>query len=126
MKRLYTIAFVTFLLTAIGGEAWVEWDRVPEPVSGYLVRYGPSSSSKLVNQFVGDTNMVRILGVPDNIQVFMDVRAIGTNGIAGPPSNELVISTNRVSAPANLRSVTNVTKWELIATNIFYWRQVEP
>lgn len=126
MKRLYAMAVVSGLLTAIGGEWWGEWDRVPQPINGYLVRYGPSSGNKLANQFVGDTNKVGILNIPDNIEVFVEVLAIGTNGILSRPSNEYVISTNRVSPPTNLRSVTNITKWELITTNIFYWRQVEP
>ena len=126
MKRLYTIAFVSLLLTAIGGEWWGEWDRSTNTVNGYLVRYGPSSNNKLVNQFVGDTNKVGILNIPDNIEVFVEVMAIGTNGVLSRPSNEYVVTTNRVSAPTNLRSVTNVSRYELIVTNIVHWQEIKP
>lgn len=121
-----SLIILLFCGTLIGGEWWGEWTRSTNTVNGYLVRYGPSSSNKLVNQFVGDTNKVGILNIPDNIEVFVEVLAIGTNGILSRPSNEYVISTNRVDPPTNLRGATNVTKWELITTNIFYWRQIEP
>lgn len=124
MKRLYTIAVLSCLLTAIGGEWWGEWDRSTNKVNGYLVRYGPSSGNKIVDQFVGDTNKVGLLDIPDGIQVFVEVLAIGTNGVLSKPSNEFVVSTNRVDPPTNLRSVTNVTKWELTMTNILYWKEV--
>jgi hypothetical protein len=52
------------------------------------------------------------------------VLAIGTNGVLSAPSNEFVVSTNRVSPPTNLRGVTNVTRWEMVSTNIFYWREI--
>lgn len=117
-------AFLVFCATAIGAEWWGQWDRSTNTVSGYVVRYGPSSGNKLVSQLVGDTNRVGLLDIPDGIQVFVEVLAIGTNGILSAPSNEFIVSTNRVDPPTNLRSITNVTRWELIATNIFHWREI--
>jgi hypothetical protein len=117
-------AFILVCATAIGGEWWGTWDRSKDPVVGYLVRYGPSSSNKLASRFVGDTNRVGLLDIPDGIQVFIEVLAIGTNGVLSLPSNEFIVSTNRISPPTNLRSITNVTRWEVVATNIFYWREI--
>jgi hypothetical protein len=117
-------AFLLLFATAIGAEWWGQWDRSSDPVSGYLVRYGPSSGNKLVSQLVGDTNRVGLLDIPDGIQVYIEVLAIGTNGVFSLPSNEFVVSTNRVDPPTNLRGATNVTRWELITTNIFYWREI--
>lgn len=117
-------AFLLVFATALGGEWWGEWNRSTNTVNGYLVRYGPSTGNKLVNQFVGDTNKVGLLDIPDGIQVFIEVLAIGTNGVLSKPSNEFVVSTNRVDPPTGLRSITNVTRWEVVATNIFYWREI--
>lgn len=117
-------AFLLVFATAFGAEWWGTWDRSSDPVSGYMVRYGPSSGNKLVSQLVGDTNRVGLLDIPDGIQVYIEVVAIGTNGVLSVPSNEFIVSTNRVSPPTNLRGVTNVTKWELIVTNIFNWREI--
>lgn len=110
--------------TLLGGEWWGEWDRSTNSVNGYVVRYGPSSANKIAQQFVGDTNRVGILNIPEGIEVFIEVLAIGTNGILSRPSNEFVVSTNQVSPPTNLRAVTNVTKWEVTITNILNWREV--
>lgn len=117
---------IAFLLcgTLLGGEWWGEWDRSTNAVNGYLVRYGPSSGNKLASQYVGDTNRVGLLDIPDGIQVFIEVMAVGTNGILSAPSNEFVVTTNRVDPPTNLRGVTNVTKWELVVTNIWSWREI--
>ena len=117
-------AFLLVFATAIGAEWWGTWDRSKDPVSGYIVRYGPSTGNKLASQFVGDTNKVGLMDIPDGIQVFIEVLAIGTNGILSAPSNEFIVSTNRVSPPTNLRSITNVTRWEVVATNIFTWREI--
>jgi hypothetical protein len=117
-------SFILVCATALGAEWWGEWNRSTNTVNGYLVRYGPSSGNKLVTQLVGDTNKVGLMDIPDGIQVFIEVLAIGTNGVLSAPSNEFVVSTNRVSPPTNLRSITNVTRWEVVATNIFYWREI--
>lgn len=119
-----SLIILLFCGTLLGGEWWGEWDRSTNAVNGYVVRYGPSSGNKFATRFVGDTNKVALIDIPDGVVIFIEVFAIGTNGVLSLPSNEYVVRTNRVDPPTNLRSITNVTKWEVVMTNIWSWRAI--
>lgn len=105
MKRFLPILFAT---VASGASVNVTWDAPNDPsVTGYIVRYGPSSTNKVQTVNVGNTNLARITGIPDNIQVYMDVVSYNGIGLQSLPSNEINFSTVPPQAPKLLRLTNN-------------------
>lgn len=104
MKRFLPIFFAT---VASGASVNVTWDPPSDAsVTGYIVRYGPSSTNKVQTINVGNTNLARITGIPDNIQVYMDVVSYNGIGLQSLPSNEINFSTVPPQPPKLLR-ITN-------------------
>lgn len=118
MKRLFKVALLA-CFPSIAGEVALEWDKSPEPVSTYIVRYGPSAANKIASEFVGDTNKVYITNVPDGIEVFSEVVAVSMDGRVSDPSNTFrTLANTKPIAPMNLRAVTNVYTITATVTNI--------
>lgn len=113
------IAAVLFGAAALyAEEAAIEWNMVPEPVNGYIVRYGPSTNNLLASQFVGNTNSALIVNLPRQ-KIFAAVQAVGIDGMLSDLSNIIALyPTNKPSAPTNLRQIVTVTTYEVITTNI--------
>lgn len=88
---------------------WLDSESTPtnSPPSGYIVRYGPSSGNKLTSVNVGLTNLVRITGIPDNQQIYMDVVAYSSVGVQSLPSEEITFSTSVPKAPSGLKLTNN-------------------
>lgn len=104
MKRILPIFFAT---VASAASVNVTWDVPSDPtVTGYIVRYGPSSTNKVQAINVGNTNLARITGIPDNIQVYMEVVSYNGFGRESLPSNEINFSTLPPQPPKLLR-ITN-------------------
>lgn len=111
--------FVLSLPAVISGEIAIEWDRVnpTNKINGYVVRYGPSPTNKMAWTHVGDTNKVFLPGIPDGIDVFSEVVAIGLDGRVSDQSNQLLSKANtKPPAPLNLRPITNIV---VITTTTF-------
>lgn len=105
MKKLIPILLLAN--TASAASVKVTWDQVNDPsVTGYIVRYGPSSTNKLQTVNVGNTNLVAV-PVPDNIQVYMDVVSYNAIGLVSLPSNEINFSTTPPSSPSALKLTNN-------------------
>lgn len=105
MKKLIPILLLAS--TAFAAQVKVTWDPINDPsVTGFIVRYGPSSTNKLQTVNVGNTNLVAVT-VPDNIQVYMDVLSYNSIGILSLPSNEINFSTVTPKAPASLKLTNN-------------------
>lgn len=105
MKRLLALALITS--TAFAAQVRVTWDSIDDPVvTGFIVRYGPSSTNKIQTVNVGSTNLVTVT-VPDNIQVYMDVVSYNGVGIISLPSNEINFSTIPPKAPTTLKLTNN-------------------
>ena len=105
MKRLLALALITS--TAFAAQVCVTWDSIDDPVvTGFIVRYGPSSTNKIQTVNVGNTNLVTVT-VPDNIQVYMDVVSYNGEGIISLPSNEINFSTIPPKAPTTLKLTNN-------------------
>ena len=105
MKRLLALALITS--TAFAAQVRVTWDSIDDPVvTGFIVRYGPSSTNKIQTVNVGNTNLVSVT-VPDNIQVYMDVVSYTSVGIISLPSNEINFSTIPPKAPTTLKLTNN-------------------
>lgn len=105
MKRLLALALITS--TAFAAQVRVTWDPIDDPVvTGFIVRYGPSSTNKIQTVNVGNTNLVSVT-VPDNIQVYMDVVSYNGVGIISLPSNEINFSTIPPKAPTTLKLTNN-------------------
>lgn len=123
MKRLAAFALVAF--TAQAGEIAVEWDRVPDSISTYVVRYGPSATNKIAAAIVGNTNRATIVNVPDGIEVFTEVVAVGVDGRVSDPSNTIrTFANSKPSTPLNLRPITNVFTISATVTNIITFQTV--
>lgn len=105
MKHL--LALAALLTTATAAQVRVTWDQIDDPsVTGFIVRYGPSSTNKIQTVNVGNTNLVSVT-VPDNIQIYMDVVSYNGIGIISLPSNEINFSTIPPKAPTSLRLTNN-------------------
>lgn len=105
MKRLLALALATS--TAFAAQVKVTWDPTDDPtVTGFVVRYGPSSTNKIQTVNVGNTNLVSVT-VPDNIQVYMDVVSYNAIGLVSLPSNEINFSTIPPKAPTTLKLTNN-------------------
>lgn len=106
MKSILSILFAFAIFTASSATVSVTWDAPNDPsVTGYVVRYGPSSTNKIQTVNVGNTNLVSVT-VPDNIQVYMDVVSYNGIGLLSLPSNEINFSTLPPQPPKLLR-ITN-------------------
>ena len=118
MKKLLTVAL--FGATALyAEEAAVEWNTVPEPVNGYIVRYGPSTNNLLASQFVGDTNNALIVNLP-RMKIFAAVQAVGPDGMLSDLSNIITLfPTNKPSAPTNFRQIITTVTAEVVTTSTF-------
>lgn len=102
-----TLFLILASLTANAASVNVAWDAPNDPsVTGYVVRYGPSSTNKIQTVNVGNTNLVSVT-VPDNIQVYMDVVSYNGIGLLSLPSNEINFSTIPPKAPASIRLTNN-------------------
>lgn len=88
---------------------WMDSESTPtnSPPAGYIVRYGPSSGNKLTSVNAGLTNLVRITGIPDNQQIYMDVVAYSSVGVQSLPSEEITFSTSVPKAPSGLKLTNN-------------------
>lgn len=105
MKKLLPLFIATI---ANAASVSVTWDAPTDPtVTGYVVRYGPSSTNKIQTINVGNTNLARITGVPDNMQVFMDVVSYNAIGLQSIPSNEINFSTFPPLPPKAVRITNN-------------------
>lgn len=105
MKHLLALALTAS--TVFAAQVKVTWDPIDDPtVTGFVVRYGPSSTNKLQTVNVGNTNLVSVT-VPDNIQVYMDVVSYNAIGLVSLPSNEINFSTIPPKAPAMLKLTNN-------------------
>jgi len=105
MKRLLAPLLAT--TTAFAAQVRVTWDQIDDPsVTGFIVRYGPSSTNKIQTVNVGNTNLVSVT-VPDNIQIYMDVVSYNAIGIQSLPSNEINFSTIPPKAPTSLKLTNN-------------------
>lgn len=105
MKRLLALALATS--TAFAAQVKVTWDPLDDPtVTGFIVRYGPSSTNKIQTVNVGNTNLVSVT-VPDNTQVYMDVVSYNAIGLVSLPSNEINFSTIPPKAPTTLKLTNN-------------------
>lgn len=105
--EMKTLFLILASLTANAASVNVAWDAPNDPsVTGYVVRYGPSSTNKIQTVNVGNTNLVSVT-VPDNIQVYMDVVSYNGIGLLSLPSNEINFSTIPPKAPASIRLTNN-------------------
>lgn len=105
MKFLFALLVPLAVSAASVG---VTWDpATDQSITGYIVRFGPSSSNKVQTVNVGQTNLVRISGIPDNIQVYMDVVSYNAIGIQSLPSNEITFNTTPPPPPKALRLTNN-------------------
>ncbi len=103
----FTLALASLLLTANAAQVRVTWDPINDAsVTGFVIRYGPSSANKLQAVNVGNTNLVAVT-VPDNTQVYMDVVSYNAIGIQSLPSNEISFSTVPPPSPGSLRLTNN-------------------
>ena len=105
MKNLLALALATS--TAFAAQVKVTWDPTDDStVTGFVVRYGPSSTNKLQTVIVGNTNLVSV-SVPDDIQIYMDVVSYNAIGLVSLPSNEINFSTIPPKAPTTLKLTNN-------------------
>ncbi len=105
MKHLLALALATS--TAFAAQVKVTWDPINDPtVTGFVVRYGPSSTNKIQTVNVGNTNLASVT-VPDNTQVYMDVVSYNAIGLVSLPSNEINFSTIPPKAPTTLKLTNN-------------------
>jgi hypothetical protein len=92
----------TNLTSAVTGTAVrLDWNAVPEPVVSYRIEAG--SGSGLSNVALLDTGTsatsVTAANVPNGVY-YVRVRAVGADGIPGPPSNEVVVQVGLACALA--------------------------
>lgn len=109
MKLLFAFLFAFEAVAASVNVTWLDSESTPtnSPPAGYIVRYGPSSGNKLTSVNAGLTNLVRITGIPDNQQIYMDVVAYSSVGVQSLPSEEITFSTSVPKAPSGLKLTNN-------------------
>ena len=103
-----------FRSTITGSTVRLEWNAVPEPVISFRIEAG--SATTLADLAILNTGnaltILTVTNVPGGLYC-VRVRAVGTDGIPGPASNEITVRVGPVTcgsapaAPSNLSTVVN-------------------
>ena len=103
-----TTAPGNFRSTVTGTTVRLDWNGLLEPVIGFLVEAGSAPTlANLARLNTGSVSLALVVNNVPNGEYYVRVRAIGPDGIPGPPSNEIVVRVGVLGqgpplAPTNL------------------------
>ena len=98
--------------TITGTTVRLDWDAIAEPVARFLVEAGSAPAlTDLARLDTGNSALSLIVNNVPNGTYYVRVRAIGSDGIPGPASNEIVVRVGTCSAaplaPTGFAAVVN-------------------